>query len=346
MPVTDNRKKAPVRLQDIATDVELSLTTVSLALRNDPTISEATRRRILEAKKRLGYHPLRKRFPIKGARAMGPSHCQNILYCVAGFPAHKTQYADFLNGVMKACAHAKIRIEVRSLDAGQGLEKSGFSFKGIDGVILTGNLTRSLVDTFRDAHPRLLLLGNYPCPEIPSIELDVFGNGEAMAARLAAEGHRHIAHILRFPRNYYERQFLMGLRDGLEARGLSLPANRILRIEDLTDSIVGAAEAIRGMRPPVTAIVSHAANIAMGCLTEIRCQEGGKTSLSGYSVGMISGERDVPGLKLLDVGAERCGILAVRRLCELCDHPPEFPSASVLPFMGWLDGWKPQETDF
>src|SRR5690349_6833248 len=47
----------PVRLKDIARDLNVSIVTVSKVLRNHGDISEATRRRVLQRVKELNYRP-------------------------------------------------------------------------------------------------------------------------------------------------------------------------------------------------------------------------------------------------------------------------------------------------
>ena len=46
-----------VRLKDIATELGLSVVTVSKVLRNHPDISEVTRKRVLKRMKELDYQP-------------------------------------------------------------------------------------------------------------------------------------------------------------------------------------------------------------------------------------------------------------------------------------------------
>lgn len=49
--------KRPVTLRDIARELGISHVTVSLALRNQPRISEATRKRVQQKAEEMGYHP-------------------------------------------------------------------------------------------------------------------------------------------------------------------------------------------------------------------------------------------------------------------------------------------------
>lgn len=333
------KKEVPVKLKDIANDVEVSIATVSLALRNDPSITEETRRRVMEAKKRLGYRPIRRRTPPIPASKVPATACKSILYCLMGFPIRKTQYTDFLEGVMSACSQRKIRLEIKSIQPDEILSNADLPLSETDGVILTGEFQKDAVDFFLNANPNTIILGNYPFPHVHRVELDVFGTGEITARRLVEDGHRHIVHLLRFPKNYYERQFLMGLRDGLEMYDIPLPSSHILRIENMAESITDIVDRILKIEPTPTAITSHASNIAEACLTEIRCRQGNRSGTSpiGYAVGLLSNERTRPELHILNMGLERCGWMAVERLCQIRDCPPPFPYASVLHAAGWKD---------
>jgi DNA-binding LacI/PurR family transcriptional regulator len=53
----DGRMGRPVTLQDVADELGLSRTTISLALRDHPRISAATRKKVTNSAKRLGYEP-------------------------------------------------------------------------------------------------------------------------------------------------------------------------------------------------------------------------------------------------------------------------------------------------
>ena len=55
MPDPQKRRRKKVTLQDVAIAASVSKATASLALSNNPRISDATRRRVLEAVEELGY---------------------------------------------------------------------------------------------------------------------------------------------------------------------------------------------------------------------------------------------------------------------------------------------------
>ncbi len=64
-----------VKLVDIAEHLGLSVTTVSYSLNNDPRIPAATKRRVLEAAEKLGYHG-------KSGRARGGDYLKQVVLCL------------------------------------------------------------------------------------------------------------------------------------------------------------------------------------------------------------------------------------------------------------------------
>lgn len=327
-------KKPQIRLKEVADEAEVSITTTSLALRNHPSVTEETRRRVLEAQKRLGYRPIRKRIsaPVRfAAKAEG----RNFLYCVVDFPIGKIQYAEFLNGVIDACQERGIRVELRSISS-KDFGSGSLLPSDIDGVILTGEVNQDLVDFLMSHGHRVVVLGNYNVTNVHTVELDTFRAGKSIAQRMLDDGHHSAAHFLRDPRNFNERQFLMGLRDSLETGGVTLPETRIFHIQKLTEGITGAVRSIMDANPQITAITSNSVNTAEACLSEIRSLPGKKHIPMFYSIAALPGEPAPERCHLLDPGAARCGRLAVSKLCQIIDHPLETPYASVIQATGWL----------
>jgi len=333
------QKKPMVKLKDVASDAEVSIATVSLALRNHPSIPGATRRRILEAQERLGYVPIRKRTP--SIRDHSPNRdapqIKSILYCVVNFPIRKIQYADFLEGVMQACEQRDIRLEVKSISKSDNLAAYNSEDFRMDGNILTGELDRAMVERFLEINPRTIVLGNYRFPHVHSVELDVFGMGETVADQLVKDGHQRVAHLLRDPKSYYERQFLMGLLDGLSIHGIHPPQQ--LQVDNLFESVSATVGAIRKMRTPVTAVTSAVPNVSQACLNEMRVHQADNTVPLPifYTTNMISEEHSTPSLRIIDAGLQRCGILAVERLSQIHASTSSFPFAAIVPAAGWRE---------
>lgn len=331
-------RKTQVKLKDVASEAEVSVATVSLALRNDPSISHDTRRRVLEAQKRLGYRPIRNRSTSSSSNARNSvSRSRTILYCVVGFPVTKIQYSDFLEGVMGACEERKIKLELKSFDVASASVSAPVSDFAADGVILTGDLNQESLEYFLKSHPKVVVLGNYSFFNVDRVEFDVFGIGEMIAENLVARGHKHVAHILRDPKNYFERQFLMGIRDGLEVHGLKLADSQVFRADNLFGSITKVAAQILESTPTPTAITCDASNVAEACLTEMRLHQArnNREVPEIYSMAISKYDRAPAGVHLLNLGLERCGWLAVERLCQIFDTSSPFPFSSVVQPTGW-----------
>ena len=146
-----------------------------------------------------------------------------------------------------------------------------------------------------------------------------------------------MVHLQRNPKSFYERQFLMGLLDGLAVH--KIPSPHLLQIANLFESVTAKTGEILNMRPQVTVVTSAIPNVSQACLTEMRHQQPDKSRPTPvfYTTNMISEERSAPTLQIIDAGLQRCGWLAVDRLCQLHANTPPFPFASIIPAVGWRE---------
>ena len=129
----------------IASSLGLTQATVSMALRNDPGISPATRLKVREAAERMGYRPnpcvasLMAR--IRTGRPVSEKGTIGVLYCFASFkewmqtPAFRLHY----EGITEKASSLGFHVEPFVLPSDQAhikrLEKT-LCFRGINGLIL------------------------------------------------------------------------------------------------------------------------------------------------------------------------------------------------------------------
>lgn len=330
------KKKTPIKLRDVAIEAEVSMTTASLALRHHPSVTDETRRRVLEAQKRLGYLPIRKR-KTAAVPPVAKPEALKFLYCVVDFPLGKFELVEFLNGVTDACQKRGIRLDLRTVSSGAFF--SGDWIPGdIDGVIITGAVNQKQIDFLKERGLRVMVLGNYDVSDVHAVEIDTFRAGRTIAQRIVEDGHQSVACVLRDATNFNERQFLMGLHDGLHQAGIRLSEERVFCVKNLRESVVQAIRGIIALEPAATAAVTHAANTAEACLSEIRCHRSAdrRPDPEFYSVAILPDEPAPKGLHLLQSDGARCGRLAVDRLRQIVNQAPEFPSTTMLRMSGWI----------
>ena len=220
---------------------------------------------------------------------------------------------------MSACQQYQIRLELVSW-ASDDLPATDTPLESnIQGIILTGNVTQGVVEHFRNRGLKVVVLGNYDVPNVHTVEIDAFHAGGSVAKRVVEEGHKEIAYLLRQPAVFLEREYLMGLRDGLTLHGLELLSSRIIPVSETLTSYEVAAELLLKMKPRVTAVVSNSSSIAEGCFGEVRVrvQSDEKQIPMFYGISLSQMKPLNPRLALLGLASERCGCLAVTKLCQL-----------------------------
>lgn len=154
----------PVNMRVIAQEAGVSPTTVSLALRDDPSISSITKERIQTIRKRLGYHPVPR---TRRSKARTP-FLSKVTYRLVGLTLEVDTYTPFLKGVLAACRQRGLKVEMECID-GQGSYPipTPDSHASQEGYILTGRLTDQHIDEIASLGHPFVVVGNYhtqrPC---------------------------------------------------------------------------------------------------------------------------------------------------------------------------------------
>lgn len=208
---------------DVATEAGVSRTTVSFVLngRQDVKIPAETRRRVLDAAERLGYHPHAPARQLAGGR----SHV--IALVLRQTPeqiASDAVLAETLRGLAAAARADGFRVMVEPLprDDQHGPYQALLRAQHADGLVISGPRTddpelRALV---RDRFP-VVLQGTLPDVEVASVDVDNTAGARGAVEHLIALGHRRIACITNAPLVYTAAQErLAGYRAALAAAGI------------------------------------------------------------------------------------------------------------------------------
>ena len=209
---TDSSMSEPaiIRMQDVAERAGVGRTTVSLALRNHPKISEPTRRRIRKLAEEMGYRPN----PLVAAhmahiRALHPkstSQCLAFLCnrSMAEIQADtKTPVWKYFQGARDRAAELGFRLELFNLNEPQMTERRlshNLVARGIDGVII-GPLTEGggLVDKEFDWTPfaSVMIEHTFFEPRLHKVCSDEFSTIGRLIQRLLDYGYKRIGVAMR-----------------------------------------------------------------------------------------------------------------------------------------------------
>jgi len=203
---------------DVALEAGVSQPTVSRALRGDPSVAEATRRRVADAARRLGY------IPSERGRSLSTRRTGRIGVVVEdlGNPF----YFELLDALHDRLEGRGLRMVVLTPARNDPERLERLLDGSIDGAVLTTTLLDSPL-------PRRLLERGFPFVLLnrtvdgAASDSCAVANAEAaaaVAAAIAEAGHRRVGAILGPPQTSTGRDRAAGFRRGLEARGIELPA--------------------------------------------------------------------------------------------------------------------------
>lgn len=175
-------------VRQIAEGAGVSITTVSRALNNDPSVSPGTRERILSVANRAGYVPTVGR---RSVTNLGFAYTQEITL------AHPFDTA-VLEGVFRGLAECRFDLVVLDMTRDKARNETYTQFfmrKGVRGVILrTMAESRYVCRTIAaEGFPHVVISERFDSPDINSIDCDSQPDSVRAVGYLISLGHRRIA---------------------------------------------------------------------------------------------------------------------------------------------------------
>ena len=259
-----------MKLKDLAAELGLSPTTVSRALNGFPEVNEATRKRVVEAARRLGY-----RADASARRlATGRSGAIGLALPLQRSMHFGPHVSEFLSGISERLAALEIDIVVAPIDSDDELPVFGrlAASRRVDAVILSAPTPMD---------PRIATLTQLGLPfilhgrtevDIPHAWLDI--DNEAAFRRATSHlidlGHRHIGLINGPQDQTFAIHRERGYRGALLARGIQPDPNLIAGGRFTDENGFRAAQAFLERRPRPTAFLAGSMLTALGVFRAIR----------------------------------------------------------------------------
>ena len=276
-------------IKDIAKACEVSLSTVSLVLNNNPRISPATRAKVLAAVEQFGYQPN------AFARSLA-SKSSSALALVVPHLNHvfaDIYFGEIVSGVYEQASDLgfKVLLDVanqRFLATKEYLRL--LKSRRVDGMLYVGS---SVYDEFLlelDGGANALMLVNhyFPGSKLNFMAADYVATGRLAAEHLTGLGHRRIG-VLAGTNTHTARDFQAAFTSTCEKAGI---AARDVLWADGWFTEQGGYEGVKWLlerRPDLTAIMAGNDKMAMGALRAL--QEAGKSVPNDVSV---MGVDDIP----------------------------------------------------
>ena len=317
-----------VKVKDLAAMLNLSPSTVSLVLNNRPGITEATRSRVRDALKELGYGDLLEEESVK----------KNIIFIVYrrrnaaqdNSPYFSQIFSEIIEGVESQIKARGYNLLVTYVDKESAAEAAAaIDREQAEGVlILATEMQEEQLDAFVRVPVPVVIVDNY----VSSMKFDCItinneqGVGEVVKY-FAEMGHRDIGylHIADNANNFAERYY--GFRRAMDGFGLAWAEGRIvnIRTEDGEDIYRLLKRELSAMDPMPTAFFADNDIIAI-CAVKVFRDLGYRIpediSIAGFdNIAFL--EMLDPPLTSVQIPKHKMGVVAANTLIDKIREPVE-----------------------
>jgi len=262
----------PVTIRDVAKQLNLSITTVSRALDGYPDVSEATRQRVLEAARELGY------LPNRAARQLRRKRTDTIGYILPSSTLRFSDpfFAEFISGLADETAQCNYDLLVSSAPAGGEAEQQVYQRwvceQRVDGFVLNRvRQTDWRIRYLAEEHvPFASLERCIDPPDYPSIHVENIESTASLVDHLVSQGFHRIAFV-GGPENltiHYDR--FVGYCQGLAKHDLPYNPSLVTQADLTSPGGYQAARQLLWLTDPPDAIVCINDQTAFGVLHAAR----------------------------------------------------------------------------
>jgi DNA-binding LacI/PurR family transcriptional regulator len=314
----------PVTIKDVAKLAQVSPSTVSRVIADNPKISDATKKKVYKAMKELKYHPnaIARSLASKATKTLGlilpntdedlfinPFFIQ-VMRGISHYAQKKGYYIMYVHSNNEEEEVAYIRNLINS--------------KWVDGIILaTVRKNDKCISYLKDVnHPFVVIGKPEDTEDVLWVDNDNFHAMYNVVNYLIQKGQRKIAfiggpHSLNVTINRLE-----GYKRALENCGINIDENMITETDFSETSGYEAMKNILNYCVP-TAVVTTDDLIAFGALKAINEVEYKKISVIGFNNTPLAAYRS-PTLSSVDINPEKLGYFAAKLLINKLENKKDY----------------------
>jgi LacI family transcriptional regulator len=281
-------KSGQVTLKDIATALNLSVATVSKAVRDSHEISDATKKRVNDYAKKHNYRPniMAQMLRHKNGRSIG--------VIIGAIP--NNFFSDVLNG-MESVTHQKDYhiIITQSLESVDREKKNleHLTWRAVDGLLVSISSETDSIAHFKEAHDSGMPIVFYDrvTDEIKThqVVLDNVGGTYNGTLHLIENNYTRIAHITSSKELSITKERLEGYQKALKEKGIPFNPDYVQYCEHggkYIEEIEAAIDSLLKTNPRPDAIITASDRITIGALAILKkkkIQIPDQMAIVGYS---------------------------------------------------------------
>jgi LacI family transcriptional regulator len=308
-------KSKDVTIYDIAKNLDVSPSTVSKALNDDPAISKKTRKKIFETAAQMGYR--------SNPFARNLRQQQSLTIGVIVYELNNSFVTLVLSGIEKVANEAGYGIII--MDSAQSAGKEVASAQSlfnrrVDGVIAFLSPDTKQLDHFRpftDKNIPVIFMDHAgQAPETTSVVIDNATCGHVATMHLIEQGCRRIAHLTSTLHHDIYALRYKGYRAALSENDLPFEESLLITAAPTEEDSVEAAGRLMGLRPmPDGLFVTNdlAAAVCIRSFLDHGIRVPGDIAVVGFNNDII-GKLIKPALTTINYPGKEMGETAARNL--------------------------------
>ncbi len=312
-----------VTIKDLARELKVSPSTISMALNNNPRVSEKTRKKVKALAKKWQYHPN------LIARAMVQKKTNLVGLIITDIMS--SFFPQIIQGVEDVISEESYSAILCSTNNDPDREREYMSLmkqKHVDGIIAEPVECKQNEDIWQDlaerGTPVVSILNSPVVNKFCEVKVDDVMGGFLATEHLIKGGHQIVGHLAGPHFHQTSRDRLAGFRDALSARGLKCYENLIIETAYNWEAGYNNMRLLLQRKPRPTAIFCSGDIIAIGASYALR-QAGFAVpediAIIGYDDLFLASIAEVP-LTTVAQPKYHLGTLAGKKLMDLIKGNP------------------------
>lgn len=325
-------KKKSTTLLDIATELNLDVSTVSKALKNHPKISESTRKKVKEVARRLNYRPN----SIATALVKGSSNIIGVMV------PHTDEifFSSVIRGIEEVAKKKGYRIIIFQSNDNRKDEINNIEIMyqaRVDGILASHAMETENFEHYQniiDQGIPLILFDRYnESVESDVVAIDDFKGAYKAVSHLIEQGCKKIVHISGYQHVHIYSERLRGYKQALLDHDIPFDEKQVFESDmSLSDGRRITSEYLAEFSPP-DAIFSSSDYTAMGVIQVLKEQNidiPGQVGVVGFSNEVFT-SFVTPTITSIEQHSQNMGKIAARQLLDQIKGSKESGRVKALP---------------